>query len=280
MKDILNLIRIKHWIKNFLIFIPLLCSKSFGTDSIVSAIIGFFAFSFACSFIYIINDIKDIENDKNHPRKKKRPLPSGRVSIKKAVIIAIVILIASMGLNYVAVNTIFSISLAVLCSYLAINIGYSLGLKNVAIIDILLLSLGFIIRVYYGACLIDVEVSNWLFLTILSFSLFMGIGKRKKELAKGKQVRKVLVKYTEDFFNAYQQIFVALTFVFYALWAMEQNKYIIYTVIMVFFIFMRYSLILDSGDEGDPTTIVYKDKILLVSILLFGVVFSALFIAF
>ena len=280
MKDILKLIRVKHWIKNFLIFIPLLCSKSFDYNSIIMTIIGYFAFSLSCSFIYIINDIRDIDNDRNDARKKNRPLPSGRISIKNAVIISIIVLCISIFLNLYANRSLYSLSLIVLLIYLVINIMYSFGLKNVAIIDILLLSFGFVLRIYYGACLIDVEVSNWLFLTILSFSLFMGIGKRKKELVKGKNVRKVLVKYTENFLNGYQNIFVALTFMFYSLWAMEQNKYIIYTVVFIFFIFMRYSLLLDSGDEGDPTTIIYKDKTLFAAVGLYGIVFSLLFILF
>ena len=281
MRDIIELIRVKHWIKNFLIFIPLICSKSFGMDYLWKILVGFMAFNCASSFIYIVNDLRDIENDKADPRKKNRPLPAGKISVKFAIVLASILLIVSLLLNYIISDSIFNYSLLALVGYIIINIIYSFGLKNVAILDVILLASGFVIRVYYGACLIDVEVSNWLFLTILSFSLFMGIGKRKKEMSKGAKIRKVLVKYTDDFLDRYQHIFIALTFVFYSLWTMEQNnKYIVFTVFFIFFIFMRYSLVMESGEEGDPTTLVYKDKVLLFSCLLFSIVFSFLFIMF
>ena len=134
MKKYLELIRVKHWIKNFLIFLPMVCSRTISFQTIFVTFIGFLSFSFASSFIYVINDIRDIEKDKLHPRKKNRPLPSGLISIRTAYIIAIIMLILSLVTNCLNTNSVLSTSLYILLSYVVINILYSCGLKNMAII--------------------------------------------------------------------------------------------------------------------------------------------------
>ena len=268
----LKLIRVKHWIKNLLIFIPLICSGFINIDNVLNLIIGFFSFSFMSSFIYIINDIKDIEKDKLHPRKKKRPLPSGKINKKRAIIIAIILLIASLSFNYIIHKEILNTSLYLLLVYMIINVLYSMGLKNIAILDIILLATGFIIRVYYGASIINVQVSDWLFLTILNASLFLGLGKRKKELINNKDSRKVLKEYNESFLDKFQYISLGLMLVFYSLWTIEQDiKYLSLTIPLLIIIFMKYCLIIEKSDEGDPTTILYQDKMLLFLCLIYGI---------
>ena len=268
----LKLIRVKHWIKNLLIFIPLICSGFINIDNVLNLIIGFFSFSFMSSFIYIINDIKDIEKDKLHPKKKKRPLPSGEITKKRAIIIAIILLIASLSFNYIIHKEILNTSLYLLLGYMIINVLYSMGLKNIAILDIILLATGFIIRVYYGASIINVQVSDWLFLTILNASLFLGLGKRKKELINNKDSRKVLKEYNESFLDKFQYISLGLMLVFYSLWTIEQDiKLLSLTIPLLIIIFMKYCLIIEKSDEGDPTTILYQDKMLLFLCLIYGI---------
>lgn len=268
----LKLIRVKHWIKNLLIFIPLICSGFINAENVLNLIIGFFSFSFISSFIYIINDIKDIEKDKLHPRKKKRPLPSGEITKKRAIIIAIILLIASLSFNYIIHKEILNTSLYLLLGYMIINVLYSMGLKNIAILDIILLATGFIIRVYYGASIINVQVSDWLFLTILNASLFLGLGKRKKELINNKDSRKVLKEYNESFLDKFQYISLGLMLVFYSLWTIEQDiKFLSLTIPLLIIIFMKYCLIIEKSDEGDPTTILYQDKMLLFLCLIYGI---------
>lgn len=272
MKKYFQLIRVKHWIKNLLIFIPLICSSLINCDNVFNVIIGFFSFSFASSFIYIINDMKDIENDKLHPTKKNRPLISGKVKNFIAIYIAILLIITSIISNII-INNIFNVSLYILITYIIINILYSFGLKNVAIIDIVLLAIGFILRVYYGAAIISVEVSNWLFLTITSASLFLGLGKRKKELINSKTSRKVLKEYNESFLDKFQYLCLTLTIVFYSLWAIEQDvKYLSFTIPILIIIFMKYSLNIEKNNEGDPTTILYQDKTLLLLCFIYGMI--------
>ncbi len=279
MKNYLKLIRVKHWIKNVLIFIPMVCAGIVTYDNILSCIGGFFSFSFASSFIYIINDIKDIEKDKLHPRKKNRPLPSGKVKKSTAIYIAVLMVILAIAINSIINNNFLNTSLYFLIGYIIINIFYSMGLKNVAIVDIVLLASGFVIRVYYGASIINVDVSSWLFLTIMSASLFLGFGKRKKELIHSKDSRKVLQEYNEAFLDKFQYLSLCLTIVFYSLWTIEQSvKYMYLTIPLLIIIFMKYSLNIEKNDEGDPTTILYKDKMLIGLCLLYGIIMLLLLV--
>lgn len=265
MKKYVDLIRIKHWIKNFLIFIPSVCSGILNTNNLFYTIAGFFSFSFMSSFIYIINDIRDIEKDKLHPRKKNRPLPSGQIKKHHAIFIALLMFTLSVIINVLISNKVINTSIIILLTYMFINLLYSIGLKNIAILDIVLLASGFILRVYYGASIVNVKVSNWLFLTILNASLFLGLGKRKKELIHNKNSRKVLSEYNESFLDKFQYLTLTLMLVFYSLWSMEKNNnYLILTIPILMIIFMKYCLIIEKTDEGDPTTILYEDKFLLL----------------
>lgn len=267
MKKYLKLIRINHWIKNFLIFLPLFFSLSFQIENIIKTFMGFISFSFISSFIYIINDIKDIEKDRKHPRKKNRPLASKSISLKQGKIIACLLFVSSLILNFI-VNKRIDSSLTFLMLYIFINIAYSFGLKNIAILDVVLLASGFVIRVYYGAAIIGVEVSKWLFLTILNAALFLGLGKRKKELLADKRVRDVLKAYDEKFLNNFINIFLSLVIVFYSLWAIEQtSKYIFLSIPILIVIFMKYMLIFEKNEEGDPVTLLFQNKSLIYLIL-------------
>jgi len=240
--------------------------------NIFLTILGFIAFSFGTSFIYIINDLKDIEKDKLHERKKQRPLASGKIKKKNAIIIAIISLILSLTINYIATKSFFNITTYLLLSYIISNILYTYYFKNIVIIDVAFLSLGFILRTYYGASLINIEVSDWLFLTIMSGSLFLGLGKRKKELINNINIRHSLKNYNELFLDKFQYTTLTLTILFYSLWSMEQV--IVYTIPIIILIFMRYCLIIETNNEGDPTTVFYSDKLLIVLCLIYTIIMT------
>ena len=261
----LKLLRVKSWIKNILIVLPILCAHELNDNNIINTIIAFISFCFASSFVYILNDIKDKENDRKHISKKNRPIASGSIEVKTAAVIAVILLIISILLTLYINNFKINNSLYLLISYIVINIGYSLGLKNIEIVDVSILSLCYIIRVYYGASIFNIEVSSWLFLTILSASLYLGLSKRKKELQISTDTRKVLNKYNENFLDKFAYLSLTLTIVFYSLWSIEQtSKYVIFTVPLLIIIFMKYSLDIEKGEEGDPTNIIYNDKVLIV----------------
>ena len=278
MKKYIDLLRIKHWIKNVLIFLPMICAKEVNLDNFLVVLIGFFSFSFTTSFVYIMNDIKDINIDKLHPRKKNRPIANGEISRKRAIIISFIMLLLAFFLSLFIYD---NYAIYFLLGYIIVNILYSFGLKNITIIDILLLASCYILRIYYGAALLSIEVSDWLFLTIMSASFFLGFGKRKKELLNNIDTREVLKKYNENFLDRFQYLCLSLVFVFYALWAREQNsRYLIYTVLLLMIIFMKYALILDDNDDGDPITILYSDKSLFFLCILYGIVMFVLFMMF
>lgn len=264
MKNYIKLIRPKHWIKNLLIFIPLFFNLGINQEKLLIIVIGFFSFSFIASSVYIFNDICDIENDKKHSKKKERPIASGAISVKSALCLAIILIIIAFSLNIFTINNMIESSF-LLGLYYFLNILYSKGLKNVPIVDIFLLSSGFIIRLFYGSVIVKVPVSEWLLLTTLNASLFLGIGKRKKEL-NNKKSRKVLEHYTEEFLNKFSMVCIALTIMFYSLWVMNQRNDLLYfSIPMIIFIIMQYMLTSDTKNNGDPVTVFFGNKTIIIS---------------
>lgn len=273
MKTTLKLLRVKHYIKNVLIFIPFIFGTVLNFTRVGNMFIAFFAFSFMASVIYIINDLKDIEKDKLHPKKCLRPIASGKVSKKTATIIAILMFCGSMILNFLASNTWQSYMWLLI--YFVVNLLYSLKLKNVPVIDIAILVAFYIIRVYYGAAVAMVPVSSWLYLTIMSGALFLAFSKRRNEFKiKGSEARNVLKFYTIDYLDKFMYMSLAVTMAFYSLWTVEHaNKLYPYTIPFVLLICIRYCLVVETTDNDDPVEIVTKDKMLVlfeVLFLLFG----------
>lgn len=279
-KNYLKLMRCKHYIKNILIFLPLVFSKSLlNVTSCIRVLMGTLAFCFIASIVYIINDIQDVEADRKHEKKKFRPIASGKVSVKEGYILVAVLFIISMIINIVLFKKEIEGYFWILL-YLILNILYSKKLKHIAIVDIVILAFGFVIRVFYGASIINVEVSKWLYLTILSFSFYMGLGKRRNEFIKlGPNGRKVLQYYNKSFLDNNMYVCLGLTIVFYALWCLDVNiSNIIWTVPIIMIILMDYSLIIEGDSLGDPVDVVMDNKglsllILCYAIIMFGMIY-------
>lgn len=270
MKKYVKLLRIKHWIKNVLIFLPLIGAYDFSPESILKISLAFMAFSFMASFVYIMNDIVDIQKDRKHPRKKNRPIASGEISLTRATFISIFMIVLAIIFNFFATGSLFNTALGILLLYLINNICYSFGMKNIPIVDVSLLTAGFIIRVYYGAFIVGTPVSSWLFLTVLSASLYMGFGKRRKEFNSSEEVRPVLKYYNKRFIENFMNITLTLVIVFYSFWTMEQDNVFLYISIpMLIVIFMQYMLFMETGDEGDPVTVLFQHKSLMVTALIY-----------
>ncbi len=274
-KNYIKLMRPKHYLKNGLILAPLFFSKEINILSkTISVFFAFLAFSFISSTIYIINDTMDAEKDKQHPKKCKRPIASGKIPKKNAIIFSIFLFILSFTFHYFGnEKKLFSISTIYLISYFFINLSYSLGLKNRPILDLVLLSAGFLLRVLYGGEITDVPISYWLYLIVITFSFYMGFGKRRGELEiKGdKNTREVLKKYSYEFLDKKMSIFMALTLVFYSLWTVDKkttdvvgSDLFIWTVPLVIIIFLRYSYVIELGEsDGDPVEVLLSDKVLI-----------------
>lgn len=280
MKNYLKLMRVHHYLKNVLIFLPLVFSQNlFDVTLLKKTILGFLSFSILSSIVYIVNDIQDVEKDRAHPTKCKRPIASGAVSVKEAYILAVVIAVLGITLNYFACEfDLLGWGFVIL--YVGLNFAYSMGLKNLPIIDITILVSGFLIRVLYGSAVTAIEVSNWLYLTVISMSFYLGLGKRRNELVtQGSKSRKVLKFYNHDFLDKNMYMCLGLTIVFYSLWCVDSttiarysNSNIVWTVPLVMLICMKYSLNVEGNSDGDPVSVLLKDKILMGMVFLYAMI--------
>ncbi len=280
MKNYLKLMRVHHYLKNVLIFLPLVFSQNlFNFDLLSKTIFGFCSFSILSSIVYVINDIQDVEKDRKHSTKCKRPIASGAVSIREAYILAVVIATAGIVLNYLACGFNLKAWLFVIM-YVGFNFAYSMGLKNRPIIDITILVSGFLFRVLYGSAITSIDVSNWLYLTVIAMSFYLGLGKRRNELdTEGSKSRKVLKYYNREFLDKNMYMCLGLTIVFYSLWCVDPttiarypNKNLVWTVPLVMIICMKYSLNVEGDSDGDPVSVLLKDKVLIGLTLLYIII--------
>lgn len=271
MKNYLKLMRIRHYIKNLLVLAVLACSgQLFDTEKLFSASLAFVSFCLISSVVYIINDIRDREKDSKHPTKCNRPIAAGKISVKSAWILAAVLFAIACFCNYFTFNLTSSLLLLL---YFVLNLAYSFGLKNVPIADITILSSGYLIRLLYGAIIIDTVVSKWLCLIVIAVAFYFSLGKRRNELKQlgNGETRKVLKAYSMDFLNKSMTMCLTLTNVFYALWSMDNatiefynNRYLIFTVPLVMLITLKYSMTVEGDSDGDPVEVLLHDKILLL----------------
>lgn len=282
MKKYLKLMRIHHYLKNVLIFLPLIFSQNlFDGLLLKKTLVGFLSFSILSSIVYVINDIQDVEKDKRHSTKCKRPIASGAVSVKSAYALVIVISVIGVILNYLACGLNFK-AWALVAMYISFNFAYSMGFKNLPIIDITILVSGFLLRVLYGSSITYIEVSKWLYLTVIAMSFYLGLGKRRNELkTEGSKTRKVLKYYNHDFLDKNMYMCLGLTIVFYSLWCVDSttierysnsNINIVWTVPLVMLICMKYSLNVEGDSDGDPVSVLLKDKILIAMVLLYAII--------
>ena len=275
----IRLLRIKHWLKNGLILLPVLCNGSFFDNShMYKAIIAFFSFSFISSSIYVINDIRDVEKDKLHKTKKNRPIANGSVSISQAKYLSVCMLLLAFISNLIIYNKIFMFSSWIcLILYFILNLGYSLGLKNTPFVDIAILVSGFFLRVLYGSIVCDIALSKWMYLVIICFSFYLSLGKRRNELFQnGSKTRGSLKYYTNNFLDKNMYMCLGLTITFYALWSMDtavalhNTDSLFSTIPLVLLICMRYSMTVENPDSsGDPVDVLLGDKILMILVVMF-----------
>ncbi len=279
MRHYIKLLRPKDWAKNLFLFVPSFFAKHIFTSSkIVLLVAGFAAFCCIASSIYIINDYRDIENDRKHPTKSKRPLASGQVKPSHAILICILLIIIGCGLGYIA-NPGLAF-LLVLGVYFTVNIAYSFGLKNVAILDMLLLASGFVFRVKGGAIIAHVDSSEWLIIMTYLLALFMAIGKRRDDVllkeASGTDMRKSVSSYSLEYLNVMLGLFSAIIIVAYISYTQSPKTInrlgtyrLYYSSVFVIAGIMRYmQVVFVKKNSGSPTDILYKDRFIQITILL------------
>jgi 4-hydroxybenzoate polyprenyltransferase len=248
-------------------------------DALLAAGLAFIAFCAASSAVYLINDLKDREQDRNHPLKRHRPLAAGTLPVPVAVVAAGALAAGALGLGWslglwVALHTVL---------YLALNLLYTLHLKRVVILDVMSISLGFLLRILAGAAAVEVEVSSWLALCTIFLSLFLAFSKRRHELVlladDAAEQRQVLTHYSPAFLDQMINVVTASTVIAYSLYAISpateerfQTRHLVYTILFVLFGIFRYLyLIYQEPDERNPTEAILRDPPFLLNMLLWGV---------
>lgn len=260
----LQLIRVHQWVKNFFVFVPLLFSLHlFEGNYFLKSLFAFFLFCLSSSAIYVINDLVDIEADSVHPTKKNRPLPSGTISKGTAVIIASLFLVIVFSVLFSYFNYEF---IGIVIAFIMLNVLYSFWFKNIVILDVFSIAGGFTLRVLGGAFVIMVPVSNWLILTTLFISLFLGVMKRHSELnlvseGSNSSSRKVLAQYSLNFADQMATVAAAGVIICYALYTVAPRtvsafgtERLIYTTPFVVFGIFRYMYLEYMNKKGENTT--------------------------
>jgi decaprenyl-phosphate phosphoribosyltransferase len=273
--SIVKLIRVRQWVKNLFLFIPsFFAGRLFNMNQLVVLLLGVLAFSLVASGIYILNDYQDRDSDRLHPKKKFRPIASGEVNSASAWVMIVLFTGSGLFLAGSLDQSFFFLTLL----YLAINMGYCFGLKNVPIVDLFIVSSGFLIRVYGGGVLASIEITHWLSLMILLLSLFLVVAKRRDDLIIQSQTGGVLRKssrtYNLEFINSCLTLVSAVTVVAYIMYTVSpevterfNSQYLFITTIFVIAGIMRYlQITFVEKKSGSPTAILLKDKFILFTI--------------
>lgn len=269
----ISLLRPHQYIKNLFIFLPIFFGlKGLEIPLIGQLIITFIAFSSVASAVYILNDLLDIKHDQAHPVKKNRPIASGAVSPRNAVVIGALLALFGLSIAY------FQHLTGLFIIYIGLNILYSIKLKHVPIIDVFIISIGFVIRVVVGSVIGQVELSMWIVIMTFLLALFLALSKRKGDIVDLKTnhlARPVLDEYNQEFLSICMAIMAAVVIVSYIMYTTSasvieytQSHHVYLTAIFVLFGILRYlKITLFDKNSGNPTKVLFKDSWLQLSIL-------------
>ncbi|MDA8141963.1 MAG: decaprenyl-phosphate phosphoribosyltransferase [Desulfobacteraceae bacterium] len=271
-----KLMRPHQYIKNGFIWLPLLFANQMtNIAAIIPAAIAFGAFCLMASAIYVLNDIRDVADDRNHPVKKKRPIASGRVYIKEALFLFLVLITASLALSglWLPRPVLF-----IMIAYFLLNVSYSLYLKHLPIIDIICISLGFVMRIFVGGQAAEIPISPWIVIMTFLLALFLALAKRKDDLLllnQGHQVRKAIDGYNADFISLAMGVMASVTIVAYILYTVSpavialHGEYMYITGFWVVCGLLRYlQITFVDQKSGSPTLVFLKDRMLQAIVLL------------
>lgn len=283
-----KILRPIHWVKNFAVFAAiLLTGELFDKGLLPNTIWAFIIFCFATSATYIFNDILDAKSDRLHPTKRFRPIASGTLPVWFAISEALVLIFIALFLS-ASLNTLF---FYLVITYLGLQLFYSLGLKNIAVLDILIIASGFIIRVYAGAFAIDAHLSVWFLLCVISVALFLASGKRRAELnlvgEANTQTRKSLGKYNRELLNSFVTMFGNASWMSWALYTFFEspkaslpfwltlaeisktttiNKLLMFTIPVTIFGIMRYESLIFENRTETPEKLLLRDASLITAV--------------
>lgn len=267
-------LRPKQWTKNLLVFAALIFSfPNVNTEMLIRSVVAFFLFSFVSGCVYILNDFVDREADRQHPKKRYRPMASGALNPYVALVFGAILLVCSLALaTYLEPR--FGLVLFV---YFVMNVAYSFRLKHVVIVDVMIIALGFVFRALGGGLVIEVPVTPWFFICTLLLALFLAISKRRHELIllennMGSH-RKVLDNYSKDLLNQLNSIVTTATIMSYGLFTFTSGRtqYLMATIPFVIYGIFRYLYLIHIEDKGgSPEEVLLKDKHILFTVILYA----------
>lgn len=267
-------LRPKQWVKNVLVIAaPAAAGAGALTDgrTLIDVLIAFVAFCLASSSIYLINDARDVEADRAHPTKRFRPIAAGVLPVSLAYVMSVILIVAAIGVSYFFASSGPGLAIVV-AVYIALQLGYCFGWKHQPVIDIALVSSGFMLRAMAGGVAAAIHLSQWFLLVAAFGSLFMAAGKRYAELllAKrtNKQIRRSLQGYTETYLRFVWTVSATAVVLAYSLWGFEMGNRadgtsaVWYQISMVPFTIaiLRYAADVDRGDAGSPDEIALRDR--------------------
>ena len=280
---LIKLLRPGQWVKNLFLFIPIFFAGELTDQSrLKTTFLAFIGFCFTASAIYIINDLLDIESDRQHPTKNTRPLASGAISKGNALLIFGIVLLSGLFFSYLTDNRYFWF---IILFYLALNIAYSFALKKISIVDILIVASGFVLRTIGGGLVANVEVSQWMVVMIFLLSLFLALAKRRDDLIvfeqSGKIMRKSIEHYNLEYINALLIMISGIIIVSYLMYVISpeviQRFHAPHLYLTAFFVIagmMRYlQITLVENKSGSPTKILYTDNFIRIIVVGWVVVF-------
>jgi len=280
-KSIVKLARVDHWIKNIVVFSPVIFALQMNNgDAWLNALIAAVAFCFASSFAYALNDIKDADADRKHPTKKNRPVASGAISKPTALLLAVIFLIIAFGIS-ISVSKILAFTIVF---YLTIQIAYSEFLKHKPLVDVICIAMGFVLRAAAGAVAIKVILSPWLFICMFTICLFMGFCKRYNEMVtlgdteNAGTHRSTLLMYTPDLLTHLITLSAAIAIIVFLFYGLSpetvqriKTNYLIYTLPLVVYAIFRFAMLSMKGVYNDPTELILKDRPFQVTMLLWAI---------
>ena len=271
MTKIISLLRPHQWLKNIFVFLPLFFDKKLlHIDYLVNAIWAFAAFSLAASAIYCLNDIMDIEADRRHPKKRLRPLASGKISKAQAYVIMAILISISLAIACFAFES--KNLLAIIAIYIVLNIGYCIRLKHIAIVDVFIIASGFCLRVAAGGVATDIWISQWIVLQTFLLALFLAFAKRRDDVViynrDGSKARKNINRYNLEFLNNAISIVATMTMMCYIIWCVSEEviarmgtNQLYITAAFALMGVMRYlQITIVDNKSGSPTKILLKDR--------------------
>ena len=273
MLSLIQLFRPKQWTKSIFIFLPLFFSgKLFDISLLSQCFVAFFSFSFSASSIYCFNDICDVEADRLHPQKCRRPIASGKISVMTAYSLMVICLMLSISIPFIFGGPKKELLIGLITFYFLMNIAYCIKLKHYMIIDVIIISIGFVLRIFVGGTATNIRISEWIIIMTFLLALFLAFAKRRDDVIlyqkSGVLPRKNTNRYNVDFMNQVMTVISTVTIVAYIMYTLStdvierfHSRIIYVTAIFVLMGIIRYlQITIVDLKSGNPTAILFKDR--------------------